>query len=61
MYGLNWLSSSREEVFKNFVHVFSLFRNSLTLEKCVALHLNKFEFPVQRNALCLVEIEAVFF
>ena len=38
----------------NFVNVFSLFRNHLPLEKGVALHLNKFESPLSKDALCQV-------
>ena len=36
----------------NFVNVFLLFRFCLTLEKGVALHLNKIESPSPRDALC---------
>ena len=35
----------------NFVNVFSLFRNYLPLEKGVALHLYKLEFPSSNNTL----------
>ena len=38
-----WLKSAQwflRKIFLNFVHVFSLFRNYLPLEKCIALHLN---------------------
>ena len=37
-----------------FVNVFSLFRNYLPLEKGGALHLNKFESPSPKDALCQV-------
>ena len=33
---------------------FSLFRNYLPLEKCVALYLKKFESPSSKDALCQV-------
>ena len=39
-----------EKIFK-FRHVFSLFRNFLPLEKDWALYLNKFEFPLPKDAL----------
>ena len=38
----------------NFFNVFSLFHNYLTLEKGVALHLNKLESPLPKDALCKV-------
>ena len=38
----------------NFVNVFSLFRYYLSLEKGGALHLDKFEFPSSKDALCQV-------
>ena len=38
--------------FFNFVIEFSLFRNYLSLEKDLALHLNKFESPSPKDALC---------
>ena len=50
----NWLSGSGEEDFFNFDNVFSLFRNYLPLEKGGALHLNKFESPSPKDALCQV-------
>ena len=40
--------------FFNFVNVFSLFRNYLTLEEGRALHLNKTQSPSPKNALCQV-------
>ena len=40
--------------FFNFVNVFSLFCNYLPLEKGVALHLNKLEYPSPKDALCQV-------
>ena len=40
--------------FFNFVHLFLLFRNYLTLEMGVALHLNNFESPQPKDALCQV-------
>ena len=44
----------RKKVFWNFVNVFSLFSNYLSLEQGVAIHLNKFESPLLKNALCQV-------
>ena len=41
-------------VLLNIVNIFSLFRNSLPLERSVALHLNKLEFPSTKDALCQV-------
>ena len=38
--------------FFNFLNVFSLFHNYLPLEKGGALHLNKFESPSHKDALC---------
>ena len=40
--------------FLDIVNVFSLFRNYLILEKGVALHLNKLEFPTFKNTLCQI-------
>ena len=40
--------------FSNFVNVFSLFPYYLSLEKRVALHLNKLEFSSRKEALCIV-------
>ena len=53
-FGWNWLSGSGEEDFFNFVNVFSLFRYYLPLEKGGALHLNKLESPLPKDALCQV-------
>ena len=47
----NWFWSKS---FWNFVNVFSLFSNYLPLEQGVAIHLNKFESPLLKNALCQV-------
>ena len=44
-YGWNWPSGPKE---------FSLFRNYLPLEKCMALHLNKLQSPLPKDALCQV-------
>ena len=43
----------RRRFFK-FVNVFSIFHNYLPLEKGIALHLNKFESPPPKDALCRV-------
>ena len=40
--------------FLNFVNIFSLFRNYLSLEKGGVLHLNKSESPLPKDALCPV-------
>ena len=40
--------------FLNFVNVFSLFPNYLPFEKGGALHLNKLESPLPKDALCQV-------
>ena len=40
--------------FFNFVNVFLLFSNHLPLEKGGALHLNKLESPLPKDALCQV-------
>ena len=40
--------------FLNFANVFSLFYNYLPLEKIRALHLNKLESPLPKDALCQV-------
>ena len=42
------------DFFFYFVIVFLLFGNYLSLEKGGALHLNKFESPSPKNALCQV-------
>ena len=46
-----WFLTGR---FLNFVNVFSLFRNYLPLEKGVAIHLYKLEFPSTKDVLCQV-------
>ena len=43
-----------EKKFFKFVNKFSLFRNYLPLEKGVALHINKLEFPLLKDSLCEV-------
>ena len=43
-----------EKIFLNFVNVFLLFRNYLTLEKDRDPHLNKLESPSTKDALCQV-------
>ena len=48
-----WLWRRR---FLNFVNLFSLIRNYLPLEKGVALHLNKIESPLLKDALSLIHI-----
>ena len=50
--GWNWPSGSGEEIFLNFVNVFSLFHKHLPLEIGGVLHLNKLKSPLPRNALC---------
>ena len=40
--------------FFNFVNVISRFRNYLPFEKGMALHLNKLESPLHKDALCQV-------
>ena len=40
--------------FFNFLNVFSLFRNYIPLEKGGALHLNKLQSPLSKDALCQV-------
>ena len=52
--GWNWPSGSGEEIFLNFVNVFSLFHKHLPLEISGVLHLNKLEFPLPKDALCHV-------
>ena len=51
----NWLQLAqwfwRRGFFKNFINVFSLFRNYLPLEKGGDLHLNKLESPYKRMIL----------
>ena len=58
-FGWNWLSCSGGEDFFNFVNVFLQFRNYLLLEKGEALHLNKLEFPLPKDALCQVWLKLV--
>ena len=53
-FGWNWPSGSGEEDFLNFINVFYLFYNYLSLEKVRALHLNKLESPSPKDALCQV-------
>ena len=53
-FGWNWPSGSGEEDFLNFVNVSLPFHNYLPLEKGVALHLNKLEYPSPKDALCQV-------
>ena len=45
--------------FLNFVNVFSLFHNYVSLEKGGALHLNKLESPSPKDALCQVWLKLV--
>ena len=51
-FGLNLPSASKDN-FK-FHRCILLFCNNLPLEKGMALHLNKLEFPLPKNALCQV-------
>ena len=44
----------RRRFLKNFVNVFSLFCNFIPVEKGEALHLNKLESPLPKDALCQV-------
>ena len=53
-FGWNWPRVSGKEDFLNFVNVFSLIFNYLPLEKDRALHLNKFESHIPKNAMCQV-------
>ena len=53
-FGWNWPSGSGQEDFLNFLNAFSLFLNYLPLEKIGALHLNKIESPLPKDALCQV-------
>ena len=46
-----WPNGSGEEFFLDIVNVFLLFHIYLRLEKSVALHLNKLEFPTPKDAL----------
>ena len=43
-----------EEDFLNFVNRILLFHNYLPLEKDLALHVNKLESPLSKDALCQV-------
>ena len=53
-FGWNWPSGSGEEDFLSFVNLFSLFLSYLPLGKGGALHLNKFDSPAPKDALCQV-------
>ena len=44
----------KKKIFLKFVNVVSLFPYYLPLEKGMALHLNKTEFPSPKDALCHV-------
>ena len=57
--GWNWPSGAREKNY--FVIVFSLFQNYLPLEKDVAIHLNKQEFPSPMAALYQVWLKLAEF
>ena len=50
----NWPRASEEYFLKSSIYVFTLFRDYLPLEKGGALHLNKFESPSPKDALCQV-------
>ena len=50
-FGWNWPSDSGEEDFSNSVNVFPLFLYYLSLEKGMALQLNKLENPTPKDAL----------
>ena len=43
-----------KKIFLKFVNVFLQLRDNLPLEKGRVLHLNKFEFPLPKNAFCQV-------
>ena len=43
-----------KKIFLNFVNLISLFHNYLHLKKGGALHINKLEFPLPKDALCQV-------
>ena len=47
------------EIFSMFVNVFLLFRYYLPLEKGVALHLNKLESSLPKDALCQVWLNLI--
>ena len=53
-FGWNWLSGSGEEDFKKNFNIILHFHYYLPLKKGGALHLNKFESPPPKNALCQV-------
>ena len=46
------LCNSLPSRFFNFVDVFLLFGNYVSLQKGLALNLYKFEFPLPKDALC---------
>ena len=48
-----------KKIFFNFVNLFLLFRNYLPLEKGGVLHLNKFDSPSTKDALCQVWLKLV--
>ena len=45
--------------FLRFINVFLLLHNYLPLEKGVALHLNKLEYPSPKDALCKVWVKLI--
>ena len=49
---ITWENTREEDL--NFIDVILLFRNYLPLEKGVALHLDKTESPLPKDALCQV-------
>ena len=53
-FGWNWISGSGGGDFLILSLYFSLFCNYLPLEKNAALHLNKLESPLPKDALCQV-------
>ena len=53
-FGWNWLSGSGEEDFLISSMYFWLFRNYLPLEKGGALHLNKLESTLSKDASCQI-------
>ena len=59
-FGWNWPRGSGEGDFYNFVNVFYLFGNYPPLEKDGALHLNKYESPSPKDALCQVWLKLVW-
>ena len=56
-FGWNWPSGSGEEDYKISSMYYQLFSNYLSLEKGRALHLNKLESPLPKDALCQVWFE----